>query len=198
MARNTDPIAKRCRTLDISPAMMGYGNKKSNRNPGGTRRKKASEYSLQLKEKQKVKFVYGIMEKQFERYYEKAANMKGITGENLLSLLERRLDNVAYRLGYGKTRRHARQLVGHGHVLVNGKRVDIPSYLVDVNDVITIKQKTKENEHFKILREEGNTLIPKWLAFDAKELTGTVAALPARDDIDLPVQENLIVEFYSR
>ncbi len=198
MARNTDPIAKRCRALDISPAMMGYGNKKSNRNPGGTRRRKASEYSLQLKEKQKVKFVYGIMEKQFERYYEKAANMKGITGENLLSFLERRLDNVAYRLGYGKTRRHARQLVTHGHVLVNGKRVDIPSYLVDVNDVITVKAKTKENEHFKVLREEGNTLIPKWLTFDAKELAGTIVALPARDDIDLPVQENLIVEFYSR
>ena len=198
MARNTDPIAKRCRAWDISPAMMGYGNKKSNRNPGGTRRRKASEYSLQLKEKQKVKFVYGIMEKQFERYYEKAANMKGITGENLLSFLERRLDNVAYRLGYGKTRRHARQLVTHGHVLVNGKRVDVPSYLVDVNDVITVKAKTKENEHFKVLREEGNTLIPKWLTFDAKELAGTIVALPARDDIDLPVQENLIVEFYSR
>ncbi len=198
MARNTDPIAKRCRALDVSPAMMGYGNKKSNRNPGGGRRKKASEYSLQLKEKQKVKFVYGIMEKQFERYYEKAANMQGITGENLLILLERRLDNVAYRLGYGKTRRHARQLVGHGHVLVNGKRVDIPSYLVDVNDVITVKQKTKENEHFKVLREDGIAILPKWLTFQAQELTGTIAALPTREDIDLPVQENLIVEFYSR
>ncbi|NLB91214.1 MAG: 30S ribosomal protein S4 [Clostridiales bacterium] len=198
MARNTDPIAKRCRTLDISPAMMGYGNKKSNRNPGGMRRRKASEYSLQLKEKQKVKFVYGIMEKQFERYYEKAANMKGITGENLLSMLERRLDNVAYRLGFGTTRRHARQLVCHGHILVNGKRVDIPSYLVDIDDVITVRQKSTDNEHFKVLREEGNTLIPKWLSFEAAQLTGTVLALPARDDIDLPVQENLIVEFYSR
>ena len=198
MARNTDPIAKRCRALDVSPAMMGYGNKKSNRNPGSSRRKKASEYSLQLKEKQKVKFVYGIMEKQFERYYEKAANMKGITGENLLSLLERRLDNVAYRLGYGTTRRHARQLVTHGHVLVNGKRVDIPSFLVDVNDVLTVKQKTTENERFKALREDGVTLLPKWLTFNAQELTGTVVALPTREDVDLPVQENLIVEFYSR
>lgn len=198
MARNTDPIAKRCRALEVSPAMMGYGNKKSTRNPGGMRRKKPSEYGIQLKEKQKVKFVYGVMEKQFERYYEKASNMKGITGENLLSLLERRLDSVIFRLGMGLTRRHARQLVGHGHVLVNGKRVDIPSYLVDVNDVITIRQKSKEMEHFKALREGGTTIVPKWLTMNNDELAGTVVALPTREDIDLPVQENLIVEFYSR
>lgn len=198
MARNTDPIAKRCRALDISPAMMGYGNKKSNRNPGTGRRRKPSEYNLQLKEKQKVKFVYGVMEKQFKRYYEKAANMKGITGENLLSMLERRLDNVVYRLGFGTTRRHARQLVCHGHILVNGKRVDIPSYLVDVDEQISIRPKSADSEHFKILREEGKTLLPKWLSFDAEQLKGTVLALPDREDIDLPIQENLIVEFYSR
>ena len=132
MANNKEPIAKKCRSLDISPAVMGYGNKKSTRNPGGNKRKKVSEYGTQLKEKQKVKFVYGVLEKQFHRYYLKAANMKGITGENLLQLLELRLDNVIYRLGLAKTRRMARQIIVHGHILVNGKKVDIPSYSVKV------------------------------------------------------------------
>lgn len=198
MARNMQPIAKRCRALDISPAMMGYSNKKSTRNPGKDKRRKVSEYATQLKEKQKVRFVYGVLERQFRNYYEKASNMKGVTGENLLQLLERRLDNVVFRLGLGNTRRHARQLVTHSHILVNGQSVNIPSYSISVNDVITIKQKSRDIEHFKALREGSTTLVPKWLSFNAAELTGTVIALPTREDIDLPLQENMIVEFYSR
>ena len=198
MAINKQPIAKKCRAFDISPATMGYGNKKSNRNPGGNRRKKVSEYGAQLKEKQKVKFVYGILEKQFEKYYLKAANMKGITGDNMLRLLELRLDNVVYRLGLAKTRRMARQIVVHGHIRVNGEKVNIPSYSVKVGDVITLRQKSAELEMFKVLREGTSTVTPKWLTFDAPNLTGTVAALPAREDIDLQLQENMIVEFYSR
>ena len=177
---------------------MGYSNKKSTRNPGGTRRRKVSEYGAQLKEKQKVKFVYGILEKQFHRYYLKAANMKGVTGDNMLQLLELRLDNVVYRLGLAKTRRMARQVVGHGHIRVNGKKVDIPSYSVKVGDVITLRPASAEKEMFKVLREGTSVLTPKWLNFDAANLTGTVNALPGREDIDLQLQENMIVEFYSR
>jgi small subunit ribosomal protein S4 len=198
MAVNKQPIARKCRSFDISPAVMGYSNKKSTRNPSGTRRKKVSEYGAQLKEKQKVKFVYGILEKQFHRYYLKAANMKGITGDNMLQLLELRLDNVVYRLGLAKTRRMARQVVGHGHIRVNGKKVDIPSYSVKVGDVITLRPTSAEKEMFKALREGTSVLTPKWLTFDAPNLTGTVNALPAREDIDLQLQENMIVEFYSR
>ena len=198
MAVNKQPIARKCRSFDISPAVMGYSNKKSTRNPGGTRRKKVSEYGAQLKEKQKVKFVYGILEKQFHRYYLKAANMKGITSDNMLQLLELRLDNVVYRLGLAKTRRMARQVVGHGHIRVNGKKVDIPSYSVKVGDVITLRPTSAEKEMFKALREGTSVLTPKWLTFDAPNLTGTVNALPAREDIDLQLQENMIVEFYSR
>ena len=198
MAVNKQPIARKCRSFDISPAVMGYSNKKSNRNPGGTRRKKVSEYGAQLKEKQKVKFVYGILEKQFNRYFERAASLKGITGDNMLQLLELRLDNVVYRLGLAKTRRMARQVVGHGHIRVNGKKVDIPSYSVKVGDVITLRPASAEKEMFKSLREGTSVLTPKWLTFDAQNLTGTVNALPAREDIDLQVQENMIVEFYSR
>ena len=198
MAVNKQPIARKCRSFDISPAVMGYSNKKSTRNPGGNRRKKVSEYGAQLKEKQKVKFVYGILEKQFNRYFERAANMKGITGDNMLQLLELRLDNVVYRLGLAKTRRMARQVVGHGHIRVNGKKVDIPSYSVKVGDVITLRPASAEKEMFKSLREGTSVLTPKWLTFDAQNLTGTVNALPAREDIDLQVQENMIVEFYSR
>ena len=198
MAINKQPIAKKCRSFDISPAVMGYGNKKSTRNPGGTRRKKVSEYGAQLKEKQKVKFVYGILEKQFHKYYLKAANMKGITGDNMLQLLELRLDNVVYRLGLAKTRRMARQVVVHGHIRVNGQKVDIPSYSVKVGDVITLRQRSTEMEMFKALREGTSIVTPKWLTFDAPNLTGTVNALPAREDIDLQLQENMIVEFYSR
>jgi len=198
MAINKEPIAKKCRSFDISPAVMGYGNKKSTRNPGGTRRRKVSEYGAQLKEKQKVKFVYGVQEKQFHKYYLKAANMKGITGENMLRLLELRLDNVVFRLGLAKTRRMARQVVGHGHIRVNGQKVDIPSYQVKVGDVITLRPRSAESEMFKSLREGTTVLTPKWLSFDAPNLTGNVSALPAREDIDLQVAENMIVEYYSR
>ena len=198
MAINKQPIARKCRAYDISPAVMGYGNKKSNRNPGGNRRRKTSEYGAQLKEKQKVKYIYGVLEKQFRKYFAKASNMKGVTGENMLQLLELRLDNVVYRLGLAKTRRMARQVVSHGHILVNGKKVDIPSYCVKVGDVITVRQHSQESELFKPLREGTTVLTPKWLTFDAPNLTGTVNALPTREDIDFDVQENMIVEYYSR
>ena len=199
MATSKQPIAKKCRSFEVSPATMGYGNKKSTRNPGNAnRRRKVSEYGIQLKEKQKVKFIYGVLEKQFHKYYLKAAHMKGITGDNMLQLLELRLDNVVYRLGLGKTRRMARQVVTHGHILVNGRKVDIPSYMVKAGDVITIRQQSAQLEMFKVLREGTSVVTPKWLTFDAPTLTGKVEALPQRDDIDFELQENLIVEFYSR
>ena len=199
MATSKQPIAKKCRSFEVSPATMGYGNKKSTRNPGNAnRRRKVSEYGIQLKEKQKVKFIYGVLEKQFHKYYLKASHMKGITGDNMLQLLELRLDNVVYRLGLAKTRRMARQVVVHGHIRVNGQKVDIPSYSVKVGDVITLRQRSTEMEMFKALREGTSIVTPKWLTFDAPNLTGTVNALPAREDIDLQLQENMIVEFYSR
>ena len=163
MAKNTQPVLKRCRTLGVSPAVMGY-SKTSNKNPGGQRRAKKSEYALQLTEKQKVKFVYGILEKQFRMYYEKAARAEGNTGEVLLSLIERRLDNVIYRLGFAATRREARQLVNHGHYTVNGKRVNIPSYLVKTGDVIAVSEKSCSNNRFKKLKEDDAFVAaPKWL-----------------------------------
>ena len=199
MATSKQPIAKKCRSFEVSPATMGYGNKKSTRNPGNAnRRRKVSEYGIQLKEKQKVKFIYGVLEKQFHKYYLKASHMKGITGDNMLQLLELRLDNVVYRLGLGKTRRMARQVVTYGHILVNGRKVDIPSYTVKAGDVITIRQQSAQLEMFKVLREGTSVVTPKWLTFDAPTLTGKVEALPQRDDIDFELQENLIVEFYSR
>ena len=198
MAKNTQPVLKRCRTLGVSPAAMGY-SKQSNRNPGGKRRTKKSEYGTQLTEKQKVKFVYGILEKQFRMYYEKAERMNGNTGEILLSLVERRLDNVVYRLGFASTRREARQLVNHGHYSVNGKSVNIPSYLVDVNDVIAVSEKSSSNNRFKKMKEDDAFIAaPKWLERDKNNLTGKVIALPARDDIDFEIAENLIVELYSK
>ncbi len=198
MAKNTQPVLKRCRTLGVSPAAMGY-SKQSNRNPGGKRRTKKSEYGTQLTEKQKVKFVYGILEKQFRMYYEKAERMNGNTGEILLSLVERRLDNVVYRLGFASTRREARQLVNHGHYTVNGKSVNIPSYLVDVNDVIAVSEKSSSNNRFKKMKEDDAFIAaPKWLERDKNKLTGKVIALPARDDIDFEIAENLIVELYSK
>ena len=198
MAKNTQPVLKRCRTLGVSPAAMGY-SKQSNRNPGGKRRTKKSEYGTQLTEKQKVKFVYGILEKQFRMYYEKAERMNGNTGEILLSLVERRLDNVVYRLGFASARREARQLVNHGHYTVNGKSVNIPSYLVDVNDVIAVSEKSSSNNRFKKMKEDDAFIAaPKWLERDKNNLTGKVIALPARDDIDFEIAENLIVELYSK
>lgn len=198
MAKNTQPVLKRCRTLGVSPAVMGY-SKTSNKNPGGQRRAKKSEYALQLTEKQKVKFVYGILEKQFRMYYEKAARAEGNTGEVLLSLIERRLDNVIYRLGFAATRREARQLVNHGHYTVNGKRVNIPSYTVNVGDVIAVCENSCSTTRFKKMKEDDAFVAaPKWLERDKNNLTGKVIALPARDDIDFEIAENLIVELYSK
>ena len=198
MAKNTQPILKRCRTLGVSPAAMGY-SKTSNKNPGGQRRAKKSEYAMQLTEKQKVKFVYGILEKQFRMYYEKAARAEGNTGEVLLSLIERRLDNVVYRLGFAATRREARQLVNHGHYTVNGKRVNIPSYIVKNGDVIAVCEKSASSTRFKMLKEaDAFVAAPKWLERDKNNLQGKVIAMPARDDIDFEIAENLIVELYSK
>ena len=198
MAKNTQPILKRCRTLGVSPAAMGY-SKSSNKNPGGQRRTKKSEYGLQLQEKQKVRFVYGILEKQFRMYYEKAERMNGSTGDNLLQLVERRLDNVVYRLGFVATRREARQLVNHGHFTVNGKRVDIPSYLVGMNDVIAVCEKSVSNNRFKKMKEDDAFVAaPKWLDRDKNNLSGKVIAMPTKEDIDFEIAENLIVELYSK
>ncbi len=197
MARNMQPILKRCRTLGISPSVMGI-DKTSNRNPKPAKRKQ-SEYGRQLTEKQKVKFIYGMLEKQFHKYYELAEKMSGITGENLLQILESRLDNVVFRLGLANTRRESRQMVNHGHILVNGKRLDIPSYRVKVGDVITLKEKTKNSDRMKdIVEANSSRLVPKWLEMDKENLTGKVIALAQRDDIDFDVQETLIVELYSK
>ena len=200
MAKNTQPIAKRCKALGISPTVMGYSKKETNRNPGGQMRKKKSEYALQLTEKQKVKFVYGIMEKQFHMYYEKASRMPGKTGENQLTFLDRRLDNEEDRLGFAMTRREARQLVNHGHFTVNGKRVNIPSYLIKAGDVIEVAEKSRSSVKFKRLTGEDAVMVtlPQWLEREKNTLKGTVTKLPAREDIDMPIEEHLIVELYSK
>ncbi len=200
MAKNTQPIAKRCKALNISPAAMGYDKKTTNRKPKANVRRKQSEYATQLQEKQKVKFVYGILEKQFRSYYEKAARMPGKTGENLLVLVERRLDNVVYRLGFAMTRREARQLVNHGHFTVNGKKVNIPSYLVKVGDVIEVKESSRQSVKFKRFVGEDAIIVnvPQWLEKEKNSLKGTVTKMPAREDIDLPIEEHLIVELYSK
>ena len=199
MAKNMQPYLKRCRTLGISPAVMGV-NKESNRNPGPQRRPKKSEYALQLTEKQKVKFVYGVLEKQFRAYYEKAARMKGNTGDELMTLLERRLDNVVFRLGLANTRREARQLVNHGHFTVNGKRVNIPSYLIKTGDVVAVCEKSRSSAKFKkIVEDDRFVAAPKWLEKNKNApLEGKVIAMPQRDDIDFDVAVNLIVELYSK
>ncbi len=197
MARNMQPVLKRCRTLGISPSVMGI-DKTSKRNPKPMKRKQ-SEYGRQLTEKQKVKFIYGMLEKQFRKYYVWATKMPGITGENLLQILESRLDNVVFRLGLANTRRESRQMVNHGHILVNGKRLDIPSYRVKIGDVITLKEKTRNSERMKDIVEANSTrTVPKWLDMDKNTLTGKVIALAQRDDIDFEVEEHLIVELYSR
>lgn len=200
MAKNMQPIAKRCKALGISPAAMGYDKKTTNRKPKANVRRKQSEYATQLQEKQKVKFVYGIMEKQFHSYYEKAIRMPGAPGENLLVLVERRLDNVVYRLGFAMTRREARQLVNHGHFTVNGKKVNIPSYLVKVGDVIEVKEPSRSSVKFKRFVGEDAIIVnvPQWLSKERSTLKGEVIKLPAREDIDLPIEEHLIVELYSK
>ena len=198
MAKNMQPVLKRCRTLGVSPAAMGY-NKTSNKNPGGQRRAKKSEYATQLTEKQKVKFVYGMQEKQFRGYYEKASRAEGNTGEVLLSMLERRLDNVVYRLGYASTRREARQLVNHGHFTVNGKRVNIPSYLVKVGDLVAVCEASVTKPRFKKMKEDDAFVAaPKWLDRDKNTLQGKVVAIPTKEDIDFEIAEHLIVELYSK
>ena len=200
MAKNMQPIAKRCKALGISPAAMGYDKKTTNRKPKANVRRKQSEYATQLQEKQKVKFVYGILEKQFHSYYEKAIRMPGETGENLLILVERRLDNVVYRLGFAMTRREARQLVNHGHFTVNGRKVNIPSYLVKVGDVIEVREFSRSSVKFKRFVGEDAIIVnvPQWLDKEKNTLKGTVTKLPAREDIDLPIEEHLIVELYSK
>ena len=197
MAKNTQPILKRCKTLGISPAVLGV-NKETNRNPKQSRRKQ-SEYAMQLTEKQKVKFIYGVLEKQFRTYYKKAEKMEGKAGENLLILLETRLDNVVYRLGFAKTRREARQLTSHGHFTVNGQKVDIASYRIKPGDVIAVREKSRSSAKFKALVEElGATATPKWLEKEKDSFEGKVIAMPQRDDIDYEVAEHLIVELYSK
>ena len=197
MAVNRVPVLKRCRSLGMDPIYLGI-NKKSNRQLKRANRK-MSEYGLQLREKQKAKFIYGVLEKPFRNYYAKAKQMEGMTGENLMILLESRLDNVMFRMGFARTRKEARQIVDHKHVLVNGKQVNIPSYLVKAGDVIEIKEKHKDCQRYKeILEVTGGNMIPDWLEVDAENLKGTVKELPSREAIDVPVDEMLIVELYSK
>ena len=199
MAKNRQPIAKRCKALGISPAAMGYYKKETTRNANNQNRRKKSEYAMQLQEKQKVKFVYGVLEKQFRGYYEKAERMPGKAGDNLLIQLERRLDNVIFRLGYAATRREARQMVNHGHFTVNGKKVNIPSYQVKPGMIIALKESSRNIERFKNnVEDNAYHTIPNWLEFDAANMVGKVLAIPTREDIDLPVEEHLIVELYSK
>ena len=197
MAVNRVPVLKRCRSLGMDPIYLGI-NKKSNRQLKRANRK-MSEYGLQLREKQKAKFIYGVLEKPFRNYYAKAKQMEGMTGENLMILLESRLDNVMFRMGFARTRKEARQIVDHKHVLVNGKQVNIPSYLVKAGDVIEIKEKHKDCQRYKdILEVTGGNMIPDWLEVDAENLKGTVKELPSREAIGVPVDEMLIVELYSK
>ena len=197
MAVNKVPVLKRCRALGLEPSVLGY-DKKSNRNFARAG-KKVSEYGLQMREKQKAKFIYGVLEKPFRNYYEKADRMKGLTGENLMTMLESRLDNVVFRMNFARTRREARQIVDHKHVLVNGKCVNIPSYLVKAGDVIEIREKSKSLQRYKdIVEVTGGRLFPEWIDADVEALKGTVKALPTRAQIDVPVDEMLIVELYSK
>ena len=197
MAVNRVPVLKRCRSLDLDPIYLGI-DKKSNRKLNRAN-KKMSEYGLQLREKQKAKFIYGVLEKPFRNYFNKAQRMKGLTGDNLMTILELRLDNVVFRLGLARTRREARQIVDHKFVLVNGKQVNIPSYLVKAGDVIEIREKSKGLQRMKdIIEVTGGRLVPDWLEVDAEKLQGTVKELPSREQIDVPVDEMLIVELYSK
>ena len=197
MAINRVPVLKRCRSLGLEPAYLGY-DKKSNRT-NLRAGKKVSEYGLQLREKQKAKFIYGVLEKPFRNYYKKADKMKGMTGENLMVMLERRLDSVVFRMGFARTRREARQVVGHQHFLVNGKPVQIPSYLVKAGDVIELREKAKSLQRYKdILEVTAGRLTPEWMDVDHEAMKGTVTQLPTREMIDVPVNEMLVVELYSK
>ena len=197
MAVDKTPVLKRCRSLDLDPTFLGY-DKKSKRTL--TRRsRKMSEYGLQLREKQKAKFIYGVLEKPFRNYYEKADKMKGMTGENLMTMLESRLDNVVFRMGFARTRREARQVVGHKHIFVNGKCINLPSYRVKAGDVVEVKDSSKSIQRFKdIMEVTAGRLTPEWVDVDKEALKGTVSALPRREQIDVPVDEMLIVELYSK
>ena len=198
MAVNRYPILKRCKALDISPAVIGY-DKASKRNPDANKRKKVSEYGSQLKEKQKLKFIYGVLEKQFYHYYELATKMEGIAGENLITLLESRLDNIVFRMGMACTRREARQLVSHGHFCVNGKRVNSPSYRVKVGDVISLKETSKKSKKFEQIAEvAGGRLTPMWLDVNKEAATAKVTRAFQRDDLDYEIAEHLIIELYSK
>ena len=197
MAVDRVPVLKRCRSLGLDPIYLGI-DKKSNRELKRANRK-VSEYGLQLREKQKAKFIYGVLEKPFRNYYTKAEKMEGQTGENMMILLERRLDNVVFRMGFGRTRRETRQMVDHKHILVNGKCVNIPSYLAKAGDVIEVKEKAKSSQRYKdALEVTAGRLVPAWLDVDQENLRGTVKELPSRDEIDVPVNEMLIVELYSK
>ena len=197
MAVNRVPVLKRCRSLGLDPVYLGV-DKKSNRELKRANRK-MSEYGLQLREKQKAKFIYGVLEKPFRNYFDKAKRMKGMVGENLMILLETRLDNVIFRLGFGRTRRECRQIVDHKQILVNGKCVNIPSYRVKAGDVISVKEKCKESARFKdVVETTAGRMVPEWLDADLEKLTGTVKQLPTREMIDVPVDEMLIVELYSK
>ena len=197
MAVNKVPVLKRCRALGLEPSVLGY-DKKSNRT-NARAGKKVSEYGLQLREKQKAKFIYGVLEKPFRNYYNKADRMKGMTGENLMTILESRLDNVVFRMGFARTRREARQIVGHKHVLVNGKCINIPSYLIKAGDVIEIKESAKSMQRYKdIIEVTGGRLFPEWMDVDVENFKGTIKNLPTREMIDVPVNEMLIVELYSK
>ena len=196
MARDMGPIIKRCRYLGIEPSVLGSSKKAGHRKRN---MRKLSEYGIQLKEKQKVKFIYGVLEKQFRNYYKKAEKMHGIAGENLLMLLEMRLDNVVYRLGYGRTRKEARQIVRHNLITVNGKKANIPSQQVKVGDVIAVKETKKDLQRFKdVLDVTASRIVPEWLTADHDSLKGSVQTLPKREQLDLPVNETLIVELYSK
>ena len=197
MAVNRVPVLKRCRSLGMDPVYLGI-DKKSNRQLKRSNRK-MSEYGLQLREKQKAKFIYGVLEKPFRNYFEKAQRMNGMTGDNLMILLESRLDNVVFRMGFARTRREARQIVDHKHVLVNGKQVNIPSYLIKAGDTVEIKEAKKSSPRYKeIVEVTGGRMVPDWLEVDQENLKGTVKELPAREPIDVPVDEMLIVELYSK
>ena len=197
MAVDRVPVLKRCRSLGLEPSVLGI-DKKSNRELKRANRK-VSEYGLQLREKQKAKFIYGVLEKPFRNYYAKASKMEGMVGQNLMILLERRLDNVVFRMGFGRTRRETRQIVDHKHILVNGKCVNIPSYLVKAGDVIEVKEKCKGSQRYKdVLEATAGRMSPAWLEVDKENLRGTVKEMPTRDEIDVPVNEMLIVELYSK
>ena len=202
MAKNTQPVVKRAKALGVTPASLGYTGKSkidTIRNPKAQVRRKQSEYGMQLNEKQKVKFIYGVLEKQFRLYYERAEKMPGITGENLLAILEQRLDNVVFRLGFGMPRREARQLVNHGHVTVNGRKVNIPSYQVKPGMVISLTEKGKSMQKIKEnIEDNAFRAAPKWIEYDKNNLTAKIIAVPAREDIDMPIEERLIVELYSK